>query len=213
LIILGNKMGREIMGVKRDVLFNDNYFEKGFVSLDEKDFLSLINGSFEYRERNDELEHNREFKQIIPYVWIVNKEGKVFAYKRDKKNSIEYKEKRLHGKWSCGLGGHIDKGDNEENLIFNAMMRELNEEVVIPGTYTPKIIGFFNDDTDSVGEVHFGVLAVVETEGEVRHAENDEVTEEKFVSPDELEEMMENENFESWTKVSWGLVKEYLRNK
>lgn len=206
-------MAREILGVKREVLFRDNYFEKGFVSLNDKDFLSLINNNFEYRERTDELEHNSEFKQIIPYVWIVNKEGKVFAYRRDKRNSQEYKEKRLHGKWSCGLGGHIDKGDDEENIVFNAMLRELREEVVMQGTYFPKIIGFFNDDTDSVGKVHFGVLAVVEASGEVKHAENDEVTEEKFVFPAELEMMMENENFESWTKVSWGLVKRYLENR
>ena len=115
---------REILVVKRNALFPDKAFQ-GFSSIKEQDFMSLILGAHEYIER-DNAEKNPEWKQPIPYVWIINsKTNKVFVYKRA--NSESYKEARLRDKWSCGIGGHIDRitDEKEENPIIAAMMREL----------------------------------------------------------------------------------------
>lgn len=218
--------GREILVVPRETLFSGNkYFEKGFVSVEEYDFGRVINENFRYLSRNPELENNPSFKQIIPYVWIYNPQEKKFLiYRREKrqKENREFVEKRLHGKWSCGLGGHIDKGDDESNIIYDAMMRELKEEVFMEKYPSPRIVGYFNDDTKSkekgkvlVGEVHFGVLAIAETTYAVLRQKEDEVTEEKFLSASELEDFLtsEGDNVETWTQVTWPAVKNYVLRK
>ncbi|MEK6819167.1 MAG: phosphoesterase, partial [Nanoarchaeota archaeon] len=89
-------MVREILVVKKDLLFGEKYFQ-GFCPIDEKDYLEIVLNNFEYQERNDLLENNPDFQQIIPYVWIINKkEGRVFLYKRAKTGN----EGRLHDKYS-----------------------------------------------------------------------------------------------------------------
>jgi predicted NUDIX family phosphoesterase len=206
-------MVREILVVKREDLFDNTPFT-GFVSIEEKDFLAKILSKFEYRERSDELEKNCGFKQPIPYVWIVNPESKkVFAYQRASHKG--YSEKRLRGKWSCGVGGHVDKSTEEfsENPIEDAMMREMQEEVVMSTYPDPKVIGFINLEENDVDKVHFGIVAIAETTDFVEKGDS-ETAQCKFYSVQELEELFVNpENeVENWTKVSWPLVKDYLSN-
>ncbi len=214
--------GREILVVPRETLFSGNrYFEKGFVSVNDYDFGKVISDNFRYLPRNDNLENNPDFKQIIPYVWIYNPEEKKFLiYRREKRpKNGEFVENRLHKKWSCGLGGHIDKGDDENNIVYHAMMRELKEEVLMEEYPSPKVIGYFNDDTKlkeagkiNVGDVHFGVLAIAETTHAVLRQKKDEVTEERFLSASELEDFIraEGDGVETWTQVTWPAVRDYL---
>jgi len=169
--------------------------------------------------RGDELEHNPSLQQIIPYVWIINPETKqVFAYRRaaDEK----YTEKRLRNKWSCGIGGHIDREDVQDPII-DAMMRELKEEVKIINPQTkmpeypqPKIVGYLNDDANDVGKVHFGVVAIAETMHPVEKGD-DEMAEGRMVSISELEKLFAdpNNDIEEWTRLSWPFVKSYLEAK
>ncbi len=205
-------MGKEALIIRRDLLFRENYFQ-GFLSSEKYDFISLILEYFEYHSRGDELENNSDLQQIIPYVWIVNlKEKKVFAYKRAS-GKENYKETRLMNKWSCGVGGHIDKEDlvEAEDVIIRAMMRELQEEVLMISYSEPKIIGYLNDDSDSVGKVHFGVVAIAETNEEVDKGDK-EMAEGRFFSIDELEKLFSDSNVdvEKWTRISWPFVKDYL---
>ena len=207
-------MGKEALVVERNILFKDKYFQ-GFLSVDEYDFLSLILEYFEYHLRGDELENNNLLQQIIPYVWIVNPiERKVFAYRRAS-GKQNYREIRLMNKVSCGVGGHIDREDlvKVEDVIIRAMMRELQEEVVMSNYPKPKIVGYLNDDSDSVGRVHFGIVAVVEVNGDVKKGD-DEMVEGKFYSIDELERLFSDSNVEveSWTRISWPFVKGYLKS-
>ena len=202
-------MGKEALVVKRDVLFENKYFQ-GFLPFDEHDYISKVLENYEYHIRGDELENNSSLQQIIHYDWIVDKkEKKVFAYQRasGKKN---YSETRLMNKISCGIGGHIDKEDSS-NPIEKAMMRELMEEVVMKKYPKPKIVGFLNDDSDSVGKVHFGIVAVAETNGDVSKGDNEMKTG-RFYSIGELESIFSDTNYEveSWTRISWPFVKDYL---
>src|SRR3989344_4176213 len=113
---------REALVVKRETLFKDKYFQ-GFLPAQEYDFMSAILKSYEYHPRGNLLENNEFLQQVIPYVWIVNsREKKVFVYRRSARES--YGEARLRNKWSCGLGGHIQRQD-EGDPIRSAMMREL----------------------------------------------------------------------------------------
>jgi predicted NUDIX family phosphoesterase len=74
-------------------------------------------------------------------------------------------ESRLHEKVSIGLGGHVNPKDaaHSEKPWESALKRELQEEVLIQGTWEAKWIGFLNDDDTSVGKVHFGVVYKIES--------------------------------------------------
>ncbi len=200
-------MVKQALVVKRDVLFNGNYFE-GFMPKTKSDFIPIILSRFEYHERGQNLETNSALQQIIPYIWIVNpKTKKVFAYKRSVKG---YSETRLMNKWSCGIGGHIEKEDCEDP-IQNGMMRELKEEVKIQEYPQPKIIGFINDDSDPVNQVHFGVVAVAETNFDVEKGD-EEIAQGRLYSLEELEKIFADpqNDVEKWTKISWPVVREHL---
>jgi predicted NUDIX family phosphoesterase len=66
-------------------------------------------------------------------------------------------DKRLHGRASFGVGGHISPGDGG---IRAALAREWAEEVATPTIpqFTP--LGLLNDDGDDVGRVHLGVVFI-----------------------------------------------------
>ncbi len=206
----------EVLGVKREILFNNNYFQ-GFLPIAKKDFSNLIKSNFEFRVRNQELESDSSFKQMICYIFIVNpKEKKVFAYVRDKKlkEDGEYREARLHEKWSLGIGGHMEKSDMDGDFIENSIKRELTEEVIMEKYPQCKITGFINEDIDDVNKVHFGIACIAETLDEVKQNLEDEVREGRFYSVEEIEEIMNNESksFEGWSEISWSFIKKYLEN-
>ncbi len=205
-------MVKEALVVKKSILFLDKEFQ-GFLDADEHDYISKILENYNYNIRGDELENDSSLQQIIPYVWIVNpKEKKIFTYRRAS-GKENYSEKRLMDKISCGVGGHIDREDSD-NPIENAMMRELMEEVIMNQYPKPKIVGYLNDDSDSVGKVHFGIVAIAETFEEVRKGDN-EMKDGRFYSIGELESIFGDPKYEieSWTKLSWPYVKNYLANK
>ena len=211
-------MGKEALIVDRDTLFNGKEFQ-GFKHVGELDYLSVILGNHRYHDRGEGLESNSSLQQIIPYIWIVNKlEKRVFLYKRkaNEKPEGEFQETRYLNKYSGGVGGHIDKDTEEEseNPIAQGMLRELNEEVEFVGQEypIPKIVGYVNDDSDEIGKVHFGVVAIAHAEGDVRAKE--ELGESRFYSVEEVDKLFgdENNEVEGWTKISWPFVKRYLEN-
>jgi predicted NUDIX family phosphoesterase len=202
-------MVREILVVSRNKLFSEFKEFEGFITAESNDFVATILNNFHYSERNDSLENDSSFKQIIPYVWLVNpKTKKIFLYQRASSGA----ETRLHNKYSGGVGGHIDKDTDElaENPIVKAMMRELHEEVTMQNYPTPKIFGYLNDESGSVEKVHFGVVSIGETEEDVTPAED--MASGRFYSIDEVDSLFSdpNNNVEKWTLLSWPFVKKYL---
>jgi predicted NUDIX family phosphoesterase len=100
-------------------------------------------------------ESHPEFKQPIPYV-AVCKEDSVLCLTRLSAQG----EKRLHGKRSIGVGGHINPCDLDGGDLFaGACTRELHEELVLPEVELPLTpVGLLNDDTTAVGAVHVGLV-------------------------------------------------------
>ncbi|RLG13937.1 hypothetical protein DRN69_04820 [Candidatus Pacearchaeota archaeon] len=165
-----SKENQKIIVVERDLLFGDNYFQ-GFRPYCEVDYESRILQNLKIMRRGD-AEHNPLYKQPIGYTLIIDPNLKgVFAYQRSSKIK-EYGEKRLQGKWSWGIGGHIEPIDNiSKNPIRESILREvIKEEVEIIGTILeePRVLGYINDDSNSVGSVHFGVLYTLEINGDVK---------------------------------------------
>jgi len=164
-----------IMVVPREDLFenNEHYFE-GFRHADVKDFETNILQNHIWMKRGI-AEEDPNHKQPIAYCLIVNpQQKKVFAFQRGLKDE-HYGEKRLQGKHSWGVGGHIEQFDTAEgNPIYNSMLREIEEEIECNGSMEPKVLGYINSDQDDVSKVHFGVLYLIETDAvDVRPRDNE----------------------------------------
>ena len=135
----------------------------GFTAIEEdeinQNFLEPAKKEGFFIERSY-AETHPEYKQFIPYV-AISKEEKILCLTRLNTQG----EKRLHGKKSIGVGGHINPCDqpssDEKNDIFqNACQRELHEELVLPKDVNLDLnpIGIINDDTTEVGAVHLGLV-------------------------------------------------------
>src|SRR6516165_10687044 len=130
------------------------------INLDVQKYLPVITAQQKlvYLNRS-EAEHDKRYKQLIPYVLLICKE-KILRYRRGKGGQ----ETRLHGLYSVGIGGHIS--DEDQGLFSTGvgyeegMRRELIEEVDVENVNAPAV-GLINDDSTEVGLVHFGVVHVM----------------------------------------------------
>ena len=202
---------QKIMVIERSELFKGSYFQ-GFKLHKDVDFESRILKHHHYLERN-QAEVNPNFKQPIAYAVIVNpKTKKVFLYRRSPKDA-NYQEKRLQGKWSVGIGGHIERIDAAGNPIEKSLLREIEEEVEIKGRFTTKVLGYLNYDDDAVGKVHFGILYLIETDSEIK-PKGLEMESGSFVSVKDIEEMSKSEDFilEGWSKLALEVLNETFKN-
>lgn len=199
----------KILVVKREELFKDKYFE-GFLHIDDADYIDRILKNYSYEERNESLENNPEFIQIIPYIWIINPGlKKAFFYQRGLGKG--YKEKRHVNRYSGGVGGHIDFIENDKNPIINSAERELREELIMKNYPKINFVGYINDDSDIYNKVHFAIVGIAETKEEISPTK-DGIKSGDFYSIDEIEELFSGEDneVEKWTQLSWSYIKNYL---
>ena len=204
-------MVREIMVVSREELFKDAKFD-GFKNAEKFDYEKIILNKFEYMER-EKAEIDAMYKQPIAYNIIVNPLlKKVFVYQRSKKDK-NYGEKRLQGKWSCGIGGHIERADGADNPIKTSMRREMEEEAKF-NFINYKPLGYINYDSNDVGKVHFGILYVIETDSEIVEPKDSEIAHGKLLSIKELEDICNSPEFvvEDWTKIALEPLKKYFNS-
>jgi predicted NUDIX family phosphoesterase len=143
------------------------YKKKGLIKENSEVLKRIVqNGLF---LRRSELEEDPSFKQIIPYAIISNKEPERSGVRQSQsfylfKRTSNQTEKRLHNKFSLGVGGHMNPSNSmetKEQYVIDELKRELYEEVkLLNGCLIEDIefIGFINDDTISVGSVHIGLL-------------------------------------------------------
>ncbi len=109
-----------------------------------------------YRPRG-ELEVDRAWKQLIPYVVLLDGE-RVFLMHRTRAGG----DARLHERWSIGIGGHVNPADGG---LEGGLAREWEEELAASFAPTFRPLGLLNDDDDPVGAVHLGVVYVAEALG------------------------------------------------
>lgn len=196
------------MVVARKKLFDKDYFQ-GFEKHGKTDFEKKILDNFGYMRRGS-VENDPNFKQPIAYVIIANKKSKrIFAYQRSADQN--YTDKRLRGKWSWGIGGHIERIDEKsENPILASLGRELKEETSLNEKITPKVLGYINDDSNDVGKVHFGILYLVETDQNDIKLLGSEAQKCEMLSIEELDKICNSEEYsvEDWSKIALTTLKE-----
>jgi len=210
-----NKMDKHVMVVSRAKLFGSQHFQ-GFCHHDDSvSYVSRILTHYEYMRRGD-AEEDPRFKQPICYIALVNPEHrKVFAYQRSA-DGKQYVEKRLQGKYSWGLGGHVEPCDRGNgNPLFASRLRELGEEIGSTMPFSkPHVIGYVNDEGNAVGQVQFGVLCVVETTGDICIKDR-EIAYGSWKTLAELEQLCASPqvSVEEWSKIALEPLKDYLANK
>lgn len=114
-------------------------------------------------------ETNVDFRQLLPYVVLVDHKGNLITYNRPAKGGGEG---RLAGNFSIGFGGHVELTDwsgRPWSTCFNAAERELREELHMEGvTATEDPLTeldhtlaalILSNDTD-VDSVHLGLVLV-----------------------------------------------------
>lgn len=111
-------------------------------------------------------ETHPECKQPIPYVAVLREREALCLTRLGAQG-----EKRLHGKRSIGVGGHVNPCDDPSaaggELFANACRRELEEELALPPDAALRLrpIGLLNDDTTAVGAVHVGLVYALDARG------------------------------------------------
>jgi len=145
-----------ILVVKRDDLFSqENPAWTGLKEVDFEAYLSLIQNKKQFLPRSN-MEIDPAYKQIIPYLIFAHNDH-YFLMQRTNVSG----EKRLHNKFTLGIGGHIREEDMEHNSIFEWARREFHEEVNFHDDFTIEPLGVINDDSNPVGQVHIGFVFLI----------------------------------------------------
>lgn len=211
-----DKSVESVYVVPRERLFAGKPIPQWFHRHGLKSLVRRIYQSGKFLKRS-RVENNPALKQIIPYALIC------FNPDRNRSQKSQYlllrrkgtqTEKRLHHKYSLGVGGHINPVTTEEiktggpaaihgllerselqpsivgsptgrlrsksflqlpTIIEAGLRRELTEELSITCNYSYKLVGYLNDDTNPVGQVHFGLVYQIDvpTKSKVQIAEKE----------------------------------------
>lgn len=140
-------------------------------------------------------ETDPSFKQLIPYV-VLRWRDRVFTYTRGQAGG----EARLRALRSLGIGGHIcaEDGTASADPYRVGLLRELEEEVYLYTTYNERILGLINDDRTPVGQVHLGIVHLLDlSEANVRHRD-EALAGAAFASLKQLRQL--REEFETWSQ-------------
>jgi predicted NUDIX family phosphoesterase len=194
---------RPIMVVERRILLGDGAFQ-GFLPADRLDYEARIRANARYLPRG-RAEGDPAFKQPIAYAVVANPAtGGVFAYQRSSA-AADYDEGRLRGRWSWGVGGHIEAADGRGDRPIRASLeREIREEVAIEGDLAFTVLGYINDDLTPVGAVHFGILYLAETDAATALPRSPEIARGGFRPVEELAAIVDDPacTVESWSAIA-----------
>lgn len=202
-----SKFDEMITVVPRKILFNDeeNKFN-GFLDKNTVKGQEIFDtlSKFEVKRRGD-MEEDPAYKQLISYCILENENDELLVYERLSGGG----ESRLHGQSSIGVGGHMNdvKGAESINEILRVnAQRELEEEVGLSESKSQNLayIGFINDDTNEVGEVHMGVVFKIHVNSNDVEAMETDTLRIKWVDQSKIEDYDE---FETWSALILQAIK------
>jgi predicted NUDIX family phosphoesterase len=188
---------RECVLVIPEAQFRAAGFFRGFRPFADDYLRALLNSAhLAYRARG-EVESDPSFKQLIPYI-VLRSGGEVFHYTR----GLSGAEKRLQTLRSVGIGGHISADDvpaDSGDPYRVGMQRELNEELEVRTPFRENVLGFIYDDSNPVGQVHLGVVHLLELEDPLAWPREAAIDEAGFASLAEL--LRHRDQFETWSQL------------
>lgn len=169
--------------------------EEQFITNNISDIINIIKANYLFADR-DYAEYASEYKQIIPYAILMN-DSRYYLTKRLRKQT----EKRLHGMYSIGLGGHINpEEDLLDDVILGGMHRELYEEVGLKDFQMSECVGIINDHSADVSNYHIGLVYPLKVSANIYVREVSKMTGEWASVEDVLQRFDE---LESWSQIVW----------
>ncbi len=157
---------------------------------DLAEMASVLEARGRYEDRAM-MEIDPTYKQVIPY--LVLRDGDAWFLMR---RTAAGGDARLHGRYSIGVGGHLNPGDDG---LLGGLRREWAEELV--AAFVPRfhLVGFLNDETTEVGAVHIGAIFVADAAGRpVAVRETDKLTG-GFASTASVAEVADG--LETWSRI------------
>ena len=121
-------------------------------------------------------ENDPSHKQLIPYC-VFRCGDRILHYTRGKSGG----ESRLHAKISVGVGGHVNPidtggGRTGPDAYHAAVTREIEEELDLPEEHEHRIIALLNDESNPVGQVHLGIVHLVDLKYDAVASREDALT-------------------------------------
>jgi len=199
-----NKLSEVVFAIKVSELSPNKSLFNGYQTPADPEILERIYHNNVLMSRR-ECENDPEFKHIIPYCMITSEDNQIFVVNR----TTNQTEARLHNLYSIGIGGHVGPSRflSPKESIQNGMLRELREELIGMDCvgesfdFMPHLIGFVNDNTNSVGAVHFGFVYELLVDPDriptIKVKETDNMVGEWMP----IEEAVKIENYESWSSL------------
>ena len=144
-------------------------------------------------------EEDPSHKQLIPYC-IFRCGDRILHYTRGKSGG----ESRLHAKISVGVGGHVnpvdmDGGKTGSDAYHAAVTREIEEELDLPEDHQHRIIALLNDESNPVGQVHLGIVHLVDLKSDAVASREDALADLGFSTLAELNGPL-FERLETWSQ-------------
>jgi predicted NUDIX family phosphoesterase len=162
----------------------------GISPADPAAFTELISRAGRYAPRAA-MEEDGTFKQIIPYL-VLRDGPRYFLMRRTRGGA----DKRLHDRYSIGVGGHLNPGDGG---LEGGLRREWEEELAAAFVPAFTFVGLLNDDTTDVGSVHLGAVYVADAGGRpVAIRETNKLSGE-FADPDAVRSVVDR--METWSRL------------
>lgn len=163
----------------------------------------------EFQLRNA-VENDPDFKQLIPYILMLNRQGQLAFYQRSGS------EKRLDGCFSVGIGGHV-RDDDFDNSVFSweamqekALRRELEEELpAFAAPASPDFLGLINEEITRVGHSHLGLVYLFRDIDSENLVVGEELRALQWMEP-ELLFSKSGHSFEIWSELAFELLKNQL---
>lgn len=144
-------------------------------------------------------EEDPSHKQLIPYC-VFRCGDRILHYTRGKSGG----ESRLHAKISVGVGGHVNPidtggGRTGPDAYHAAVTREIEEELDLPGEQAHRIIALLNDESNAVGQVHLGIVHLIELDSDAVSSREDALLDLGFTDLAELRGAC-FERLETWSQ-------------
>ena len=178
--------GEEVMVLRRALLNEIGAFQGIQTVAMDAAIQRLLDPANHFFMDRAAAEDDPSHKQLIPYC-IFRCGERILHYTRGKSGG----ESRLHAKISVGVGGHInpiDTGDGRTgpDAYHAAVAREIDEELEFRGASTQRIIALLNDESNPVGQVHLGIVHLIELESDAVTSREDALMDLAFTPLAEL---------------------------
>jgi len=170
---------------------------------------ALMDPSNNFFMDREAAEDDPGHKQLIPYS-LIHHRGRLLHYTRGATGG----EARLHARGSIGIGGHINPVDAREGhrgraTYLAGVTREIEEELVIEGEHPQRIVALLNDDRDSVGRVHLGLVHLFDLSGPGVTAREEGLANLRFRTVEELRGPLYSD-LESWSRFCVDRIEDLL---